>query len=35
MHCVKGNGVVFQNMASLKLAGWQIEGFYRFQGDAR
>ena len=35
LHCVKGNGVVFQNMASLKLAGWQIEGFYRFQGDAR
>jgi hypothetical protein len=33
MHCVKGNGVVFQNMASLKLAGWQIEGFYRFQGN--
>jgi len=34
LHCVKGNGVVFQNMASLKLAGWQVEGFYRFQGNA-
>lgn len=34
LHCVKGNGVVFQSMASLALAGWQVEGFYRFQGDA-
>jgi len=33
LHCVKGNGVVFQNMASLKLAGWQIEGFYRLSSS--
>ena len=33
LHCVKGTGVVFQSMASLVLAGWQVEGIYRFQGD--
>jgi hypothetical protein len=32
LHCVKGNGVIFQDHASLKLTGWQVEGFYRFQG---
>lgn len=34
LHSVKSNGVALQNMASLKLSGWQIEGFYRFHGDA-
>lgn len=28
LHCVKGNGVVFQTLSSLHLAGWQIDGFY-------
>jgi hypothetical protein len=38
LHCVKGpgkysGGVVFQNLASLKLAGWHIEGFYRLSSS--
>ena len=32
LHCVEGNGVVFQTISSLQLSRWQIEGYYRFQG---
>ncbi|WP_039758437.1 NlpC/P60 family protein [Bartonella queenslandensis] len=35
LHCIKGSGVVFQNTASLKLSGWQIEGFYRLARKPR
>lgn len=34
LHCIKGRDVVFQNTASLKLSGWQIEGFYHFARKA-
>ena len=29
LHCVRGSGVVFQNIASLNLSGWFIDSFYR------
>ena len=29
LHCIKNSGVVFQNIASLHLSGWQIDGAYR------
>ncbi len=33
LHCVQKSGVVFQTINSLHVSGWQIEGFYQFQGD--
>ncbi len=33
LHCIQGNGVVFQNLLSLASAGWKIENFYRYIGD--
>ena len=29
MHCVRENGVVFQNVSSLNLSGWYLHSFYR------
>ena len=29
MHAMQGNGVVFQDIGSLSLSGWKIEGWYR------
>lgn len=29
LHCVRENGVVFQNVHSLNLAGWFLDSFYR------
>lgn len=29
LHCVEHSGVVCQNRAALRLAGWNILGFYR------
>ena len=29
LHCVRGSGVVFQNIASLNLSGWFIDSYYR------
>lgn len=31
LHCVKGNGVVFQTPQSLQMCAWHIEGYYQFQ----
>lgn len=33
LHCLRGCGVVFQTLASLRLSGWQIESFYTYIGD--
>lgn len=32
LHCVEDKGVVCQGMAGLKVAQWEIEGFYAFKG---
>ena len=29
LHCVRGNGVVFQDIASLNLCGWFLHSYYR------
>ena len=29
LHCVRGNGVVFQNVCSLNTSGWFLDSFYR------
>ncbi len=29
LHCVRGNGVVFQNVISLNTTGWFLDSFYR------
>lgn len=29
LHCIKDTGVVFQNLPSLMISGWKIEGFYQ------
>ena len=29
LHCVRGNGVVFQNISSLNMCGWFIDSYYR------
>jgi hypothetical protein len=34
LHCVQGTGVIFQNMNSLKLAGWGRMNFLKFTGEA-
>ncbi len=33
LHCVKGNGVVFQSLSSLRLSSWQVSGYYRYNDD--
>lgn len=33
LHAAQERGVVFQNMRSLLLNGWQIENFYEYTGD--
>lgn len=35
LHCAMGTGVVFQRPDHLALAGWSIEGFYRFNDEGR
>lgn len=32
LHCARESGVVFQRLQALTFNGWQIEGFYRFNG---
>jgi hypothetical protein len=32
LHCVKGNGVVFQSRNGLRDSGWKIESYWRFRG---
>ena len=29
LHCVRGSGVVFQNIRSLNASGWFLDSFYR------
>lgn len=29
LHCVRGSGVVFQNVYSLNLCGWYLDSYYR------
>ena len=29
LHCVRGSGVVFQNIHSLNLSGWFLDSYYR------
>ncbi len=31
LHCIKNSGVVFQNLQSLHLSGWEIESFYKYE----
>ena len=33
IHCVEGQGVIFQRLSSLLLNGWQVEGYYHFVGN--
>ena len=35
LHCVQGNGVVFQSTAALAQHGWQVEGCYRFTQNSQ
>lgn len=28
LHCVRGNGVVFQNIRSLNICGWYLDSYY-------
>ncbi len=32
LHCVRGNGVVFQRMDDLTATGWKVEGVYSYVG---
>ncbi len=34
LHCVRGNGVVFQTTQSLKANGWFIHSYYRVKTQA-
>lgn len=31
LHCVRGSGVVFQNIRSLNASGWFLDSFYRIK----
>jgi cell wall-associated NlpC family hydrolase len=31
LHALQGSGVVFQNLNSLQISGWSVEGIYRCQ----
>lgn len=33
LHCAEGSGVVFQRLDALRFNGFEVEGYYRFQGD--
>lgn len=33
LHCLQGSGVVYQNVQSLKNAGWGRLNYFRFVGD--
>lgn len=32
LHCCRDSGVVFQNLPSMRLCGWQIDSYYRVKG---
>lgn len=33
LHCIKGRGVIFNSLHSLKISGWGRVEFYRYAGD--
>lgn len=33
MHCIRGEGVVFSSLSSLKIAGWGRVEFFSYAGD--